>query len=69
MHNREMRPDSPADSSDNAGLPRALGDNPGERLCLACRQAFYSEGWHNRLCGHCRKRSEPPGYANRMRRA
>lgn len=29
----------------------------GERACLSCGDKFISEGWHNRLCLRCRKRS------------
>lgn len=42
-------------------LPRPVGDRPEERNCMNCGTQFYSEGWHNRLCNQCRKRSEPVG--------
>lgn len=35
---------------------------PGERACLSCGEKFMSEGWHNRLCLRCRKRSSPDYY-------
>lgn len=35
-----------------AKLPSAL--RPRERTCLRCRETFLSEGFHNRLCAHCR---------------
>lgn len=38
---------------------RATADVPTERACMACGEKFMSEGWHNRLCLRCRKRSEP----------
>ena len=27
-----------------------------ERLCLTCRQPFFSEGWGNRICRGCKTR-------------
>lgn len=38
---------------------RAATDVPRERSCMSCGETFASEGWHNRLCLRCRKRSEP----------
>ena len=38
---------------------RAVNDVPTERACMSCGESFASEGWHNRLCLRCRKRSEP----------
>lgn len=38
---------------------RAVNDVPTERSCMSCGEKFQSEGWHNRLCLRCRKRSEP----------
>ena len=38
---------------------RAASDVPMERACMSCNETFASEGWHNRLCLRCRKRSEP----------
>jgi hypothetical protein len=32
------------------------------RVCMSCRESFLSEGWHNRLCHKCRKRSETAGW-------
>lgn len=29
------------------------------RKCMCCRQAFRSEGKHNRLCVKCRRGSDP----------
>ena len=43
------------------GRARADGDAPSERPCMMCGNKFESEGWHNRLCGSCRKRSAPLG--------
>ncbi len=43
-------------------LVKSAGDIPDSRACMACRQPFLSEGWHNRLCPRCRKRSEPDGW-------
>jgi hypothetical protein len=34
---------------------RPVNDNAGMRRCLACKEPFDSEGWHNRLCPKCRK--------------
>ncbi|MBO6782125.1 MAG: hypothetical protein JJ899_02465 [Alphaproteobacteria bacterium] len=54
-----------AESSDaeleQFGRERASGDAPRERACMMCGTKFESEGWHNRLCGSCRKRSAPLG--------
>ena len=38
---------------------KAAHNVPGERSCLSCGEKFMSEGWHNRLCLRCRKRSAP----------
>ncbi|MDE0796697.1 MAG: hypothetical protein OSB76_13900 [Alphaproteobacteria bacterium] len=38
---------------------RAATDVPIDRKCMSCSEKFASEGWHNRLCLRCRKRSEP----------
>jgi len=46
---------------EQAGRARADGDAPSERPCMMCGNKFESEGWHNRLCGSCRKRSAPLG--------
>jgi hypothetical protein len=62
MTNREIpeatRPDDDSDD-DRPLLARARGNNPAERPCLSCGEPFLSEGWHNRLCGRCAKRSQP----------
>ena len=42
-------------------LLRPERDRPAERSCMSCGAPFNSEGWHNRLCNQCRKRSEPVG--------
>jgi hypothetical protein len=39
-------------------LPRVTGDGPAERWCMTCGATFLSEGWHNRLCRRCAKRSQ-----------
>ena len=41
--------------------PRATGDRPAERRCMSCAEMFLSEGWHNRLCSRCAKRSQSQG--------
>jgi hypothetical protein len=41
--------------------PRATGDGPAERRCMTCGETFLSEGWHNRMCRRCAKRSQPLG--------
>lgn len=38
---------------------RAPHNVPSDRKCMSCGEVFHSEGWHNRLCLRCRKRSEP----------
>ncbi len=40
-------------------IARASGDEPKERRCMSCGKSFASEGWHNRLCNPCQKRSVP----------
>lgn len=44
------------ESAEEIARPRAAGDTPHLRRCLACEKPFESEGWHNRLCPQCRKR-------------
>ncbi len=44
-------------------LERALAKarpahKPKERSCMCCQTAFVSEGFHHRLCGRCRGRSD-----------
>lgn len=52
----------PDEEEAEEGLPqRARGNAPGERNCIACGTRFHSEGWHNRMCPQCRKRSAPFG--------
>lgn len=40
-------------------IARAQGDTAKERRCMSCGKQFASEGWHNRLCNGCQKRSVP----------
>jgi len=40
--------------------PRAEGTGARVRPCMACRQAFRSEGIHNRLCLRCTARGAAP---------
>lgn len=35
----------------------------GPRACMSCEHTFFSEGIHNRLCGHCRGRRDHLGDA------
>jgi Zn finger protein HypA/HybF involved in hydrogenase expression len=41
------------------GMPlrRPEEDVACARRCMGCGGEFESEGWHNRLCPQCRKRS------------
>lgn len=48
---------APASVDRYAKLPRADGNAPVERKCLVCQTVFPSEGWHNRMCHRCAKRS------------
>ena len=47
----------------------------GPRTCMCCGATFDSEGIHNRLCGHCRGRSDggslslPSASSGKVRRA
>lgn len=50
---------SQQESIDEPAIIRAQGDEPKERRCMACGKSFASEGWHNRLCNSCQKRSVP----------
>jgi hypothetical protein len=52
----EKQIQSDAEATENIQRPRATGDTPHLRTCLACDKPFESEGWHNRLCPQCRKR-------------
>lgn len=47
------------DEEAEADSHRSAADLPAERRCMSCGEKFASEGWHNRLCLRCRKRSEP----------
>ncbi len=51
----DVRPSG--DETDLVTRPRANGDTAHTRTCLSCVKPFDSEGWHNRLCPQCRKRS------------
>lgn len=46
---------------DDVAMPRAAGDVAADRACIACGETFRSEGWHNRLCPKCRRKSDPFG--------
>jgi hypothetical protein len=50
-----------ASDAEAFGRVRAHGDSASERSCMVCGNKFESEGWHNRLCGSCRKRSVAAG--------
>lgn len=54
--------DSETSVLERVTLDRPSGDTARSRSCMACGQPFLSEGWHNRLCPRCRKRSEPDGW-------
>lgn len=54
-------PATDAGDTEAYGRARAQGDEATERACMVCGTKFESEGWHNRLCGSCRKRSAPLG--------
>ena len=55
----DSRPTS--DPADILKRPRPKGDVPAERPCMSCGEPFQSDGWHNRLCQRCRKRSDAGG--------
>lgn len=38
---------------------RATIEAKARRRCMCCAQPFVSEGPHNRLCPHCRRKSQP----------
>ena len=42
---------------EGAQIMRAEGDTAKTRNCMACGEPFESEGWHNRMCRRCRKRT------------
>ena len=33
---------------------RATADIAAERVCLRCRSTFWSEGFGERICSHCK---------------
>jgi hypothetical protein len=53
----EKQIQSQSSEAEEFARARASGDTPNMRSCLACDKPFESEGWHNRLCPPCRKRS------------
>lgn len=58
MSESHTRPD---ENPETVTRQRAQGDTAHTRHCLACDKPFESEGWHNRLCPQCRKRSGDAG--------
>jgi hypothetical protein len=46
-----------SDKDDTLTAMRHAADNAATRPCMSCGQKFESEGWHNRLCPQCRKRT------------
>jgi hypothetical protein len=61
MHQHSLEHNPPSDRVDVPGRPRPKGDVPADRACLSCGEIFRSDGWHNRLCPRCRKRSDSGG--------
>jgi hypothetical protein len=61
QHTRAVPAETIDGDLEQVGRARADGDAPQERPCMMCGNKFESEGWHNRLCGSCRKRSAPLG--------
>ncbi len=53
----ETRTDVEREEEPTAGRPRPAADIASERKCMSCGETFASEGWHNRLCHRCRRRS------------
>ena len=45
------------DEWEGARIIRPAGDTAKVRNCMACGEPFESEGWHNRMCRRCRKRT------------
>lgn len=50
-------------------LAKPQGDVPAERVCLRCKRPFWSEGFYERTCAHCKSStawrtaaSSPYGY-------
>jgi hypothetical protein len=58
IHRDEIQDEA---AHDIAQRRRAQGDVPHTRTCMGCDKTFESEGWHNRLCQQCRKRSSGAG--------
>jgi hypothetical protein len=50
---------SEQDTVEAPQIARATGDVPKERRCMSCGKPFASQGWHNRMCNSCQKRSVP----------
>jgi hypothetical protein len=61
MPDNETRSQSSDDLFERVRAPRASGDVPRTRTCMSCGDPFPSQGWHNRLCGRCRKRDAEYG--------
>ena len=59
MPDRSLPSQAESELAEDAGIVRVAGNCAQERPCMACGKPFLSEGWHNRLCDRCRKRSEP----------
>ena len=62
MNDTKQEPTSAEYQAPTLELARPSGDTEENRTCMACGQPFLSEGWHNRLCARCRKRSEMDGW-------
>jgi len=54
-------PDNSRQTAMEASEPEVVGkpvcNRSQERACMCCERTFISEGWHNRLCLECRKRT------------
>mgnify|MGYP001216693820 CR=1 FL=1 len=59
MTERQIEIETDEEVSELRGRP--VADMPAERSCMSCGESFASEGWHNRLCPRCRKRSVADG--------
>lgn len=44
----------------SADANRLARPGVGPRPCMTCKQAFLSEGYHNRMCDSCRALSTGP---------
>lgn len=53
----ESKTDIEREEDQAAGRPRPAADIASQRKCMSCGEKFASEGWHNRLCQRCRRRS------------